>query len=410
MTEATTTISPVLVSRKLNGQLVINLHSSVTSEEVITAYYEFCVGMGEPEGPAEITWNATENTLDIGTAELIIPEGFYPGFDIVAEEMLSGEALDSALMEEEKLEPETKPTQPEVVEIAIAPAIVEIPTPGMAVATGHAFNVTPIHNNNNVTKIQGNNGVTKIAAAAPSPLASPQIIDRLVKEGVGARAKQGRQQPQQVRQQRPAAPVVHHSERGRELLANALNGFRQHGTDGVDFINTSFIADTKLGKMLDINAHVPFQIVDAGEFASVGAFWYFIASETPDESVRHIYGKACRDARYRLSGTASRKVEGFNRLIAEATWAKVCSNEELRTYMTGNALRYRCFFMQEGSDFPVSTPLENWYMPILEEIGYVLKQIRKTGDETMVPDFSFLERRYDNNQRGNQNGNQRNRY
>ena len=423
MTEVQATIptdisDAVLVYRKLTGQLVISLKAAVTSEEVLNAYYQHCIQAGEPERPAELVWDKATNTLDIGAAELVVPEGFDPSFDIVADDTLSGEALNSAIMDEEQLEPETNqpPAHYKGPEGVLSDEqINEEPTlnkQDLARIKGTQINASAVTaiRNNNVTKIKGSSGVTKIGTAAPSQLANTAVINRLVKEGIGARAKPQRQQHQQQRQERAPAPVVHHNERGRELLANALVGYRQHGRDGVDFINTSAAATTKLGAMLDINAHVPFEIVDAGEFASVGAFWYFIASETPDESMRYLHGQGCKAARHRM---ISRKVEGFNRLIAEATWAKVCCNAELKSYMTGNALRYRCFYLPEGTDMPMSTPLESWYMPILEEISYVLKEIHRSGDETLAPDFAFLERRVwnqDNVNNRQNNGNNNRRY
>ena len=420
-TQTTNPTVPVTVYRKITGQLVVCLQPGVTPEEVITAYYKHATDAGEPAGPAELLWDAANGTLDIGAAELVLAYDFEPSFSIVADEPLSGDALNSAIMEEEKLEQEQPPAHyrgPEGVQsdkqINEEPTLDNMDLARIAGQSTNNAVVTAIRNNGSVTKIQGNSQVTKIGQPAQPKLANQQVIERLVNEGIGARAKNYRNQTPH-RQRQPIAPavVVHHTERGRELLATALSGHRGGAVDGVDFINTSGAAQTKLGAMLDINAHVPFQVIDAGEFASVGAFWYFVASESPDESVRYLHGAQCRHARHHL---ISRKVEGFNRLIAEATWAKVCTNEELKSYMTGNDLRYRCFFTQEGSNYPVSSNLEAWYMPILEEIGNTLKRIHKSGDETLAPDFSFLERRQWGNENAvqprnsNGNNNQRARY
>ena len=412
MSEAlnTNSVDSVVFSRNDADQLVITINAALHQDVLLEKYYQFM--LPSAPRPAEIVWNEQDGVLDIGTSKLIMQEVSYPGFDIIADainEPLVGDALDSALFDEERLEPDTikDQDQPSIAEgvnneqpINEESNLAQQDTNKQA-AANKAPAVTQIPNRQNVTKIKSNSGGTKIGVAAPSPLADTRVIERLVKEGIGARAKPQRQQKQ--RREVVPLPVVNHTERGRQLLATAMDGFRENGTDGVDFINTSGIASTKLGQLLDINSHVPFPMAEAGVFASVGAFWYYIASEAPDESVRNLYGAGCRNARNRLT---SRKVEGFNRLIAEATWAKVSSNQELRNYMVSNDLKYNCFFLQQGTDLPIRSNLEEWYMPILEEIGFTLKQIKKTGDETRTPDFSFLDHGYARNQ----NQNQRRRY
>ena len=403
--------SPVEFSRTEQGRLIINIKSDVSAEEVIQLYTTF----NNEESSPEITFNKETNSLDIGNNDLLIPEHFTPAFEIIGDvpmDELHGDDLDSAIMEE--LQHDNPPivdesNDTEQQDVKHAP--VEHKEEKLPVAQADSSIVTPIRSNNQSTKIKGGDRPTKIATAAPSPLAAQRTIEKLVKEGIGSRAKPQRNQKQR-REVVPAEvtppPVVHYSERGKELLANALSDFRGSGKDGVDFINTSSIAETKLGKLLDINAHTCFHFLDAGEFHSVGAFWYFIASEYPNDSVRGLYGSACRNARYNL---VSRKVEGFNSLIAEATWAKVCSNPELRSYMLGNDLPYRCFFIQEGNQYPVRSNLEEWYMPILEEIASTLKKIKATENELLVPNFSFLDR-YDprNRYTYGQNQKQRPRY
>lgn len=203
-------------------------------------------------------------------------------------------------------------------------------------------------------------------------------LSQLVREGVGSKAKK----------KAPLRQVVRSTEAAAHYLAAAIHDFQQPGEDGMDFINTSAIAETRLGKFLDINARVPFAYQNIGEFASVGAFWYFISAETPDDSLRSLHGTAARNARNRVK---SRAVDGFRTLIADATWAKINSDPGLVMAMVENDLRFMCFYKQDNSPLIAQSPVSSWYMPVLEEIANTLREIAGTGNTDLVPDFSFLD-------------------
>ena len=90
--------------------------------------------------------------------------------------------------------------------------------------------------------------------------------------------------------------------------------------DGVNHINMSHFANTRLGKFLDINAYTPFYHRELLNFNSVGGLWYFVKCVEPTETFRYLHGSDCRaEARKH----AIREVEGFKTIIADATWIKI---------------------------------------------------------------------------------------
>lgn len=203
-------------------------------------------------------------------------------------------------------------------------------------------------------------------------------------------------QPRPVRNPAPARAAVPvkvqplmQSEKSRNYLRQAMQSAVTN-EDGVDHLNTSSSAVTRLGQALEINAHIPFHHPDLGPFKSVGGLWYFIGGQTQDEQFRSLFGKACR-----MQGKAikMREIQGFKTIIAEATWIKVFSDDGLRQAMVDSALPFRCYYLQGDMNLRVAALTEDWYMPILEEIRRTLKVMDKTGQTDLFPDFAFLESR-----------------
>lgn len=195
--------------------------------------------------------------------------------------------------------------------------------------------------------------------------------------------------PNVARQAAPTQrPMILQSEKSQNYVRAAMRSSRAMEEDGHDHINTSSSAVTKLGRALEINAHVPFNHPDLGPFKSVGGLWYFIGGDTQDESFRHAFGGACRS---RGQNVKMREVAGFKVIIAEATWIKIRSDELLSKAMAACELPYRCYYLVGELGLPKSTPSSEWYMPILEEIARTLKAIYHDGKEDAFPNFDFLE-------------------
>ena len=235
------------------------------------------------------------------------------------------------------------------------------------------------------------------AVPAKSVVAKTNSLEDLVKNGIGS---------QVVKSKSGYA----HSPKATSLLLKAMSGFKnttakqtidkEHGIDGVDFINTASSGDTPLGRALDINYHIRFQYQSTGWFASVGAVWFYLLADTQDESLRNLYGVSCRNIRERIT---PRHVEGFRTIIADATWAKINSNKHFVAAIVKNELPYVCFYAKNISDKQgkqttqvVDSSIAYWYVAVIEEIARTLKESAKTGNTELIPDFSFIENLYEN--------------
>lgn len=243
--------------------------------------------------------------------------------------------------------------------------------------------------------------------AAEEPIVTPSGVDltRLThfNEERSARPPKSPKKPRRPEGERqapraaaPQKPALLRSEKSQNYLRDAIAP-KKEDNDGEQHINTSAMAVTKLGKMLSMNANVPFNHPDLGPFKSVGGLWYFVGMNEPrDDAFRTLFGGACRQRGQKVE---MREVRGFRTIIADATWIKVNSDEQLVKAMVENDLPYLCYFTVGDMNMRQSPPMADWYMPVLEEIGRTLKAIHIDKNVDAVPDFEFLERRYQAPQR-----------
>lgn len=186
---------------------------------------------------------------------------------------------------------------------------------------------------------------------------------------------------------KPQQPALVRSGAAQNYLREA---FSDAGIDGTDHINTSSMAATKLGQALDINANIPFNHPDLGSFRSVGGLWFYIGMEEPrDEAFRRLSGRPVINRGRKVE---MRKLRGFRTIVAEATWMKIMSNIDLAKDMAVNELPYRSYYTNGGLNLPQPTPIADWYVAVLEEIGRTCKAIHVDGQADAVPNFEFLER------------------
>lgn len=198
------------------------------------------------------------------------------------------------------------------------------------------------------------------------------------------------QKPQAEARPAPQVPALVRSERTVNFLKEAMSDRDMSLRDGVDHINSSAEGRTKLGRLLDTNAYAPFHHPDLGAFNSLSGLWYFITGVVSDEAFRDLHGTACQR---RGSVMEKRHVPGLRGIIAEATFFKVTQHEKLGKLMAANTLPFRCYFMRgEGvSRSPRLQEIEHWYMPVLDEIGRVMREFHNEGKQDATPNFDFLQ-------------------
>jgi hypothetical protein len=187
---------------------------------------------------------------------------------------------------------------------------------------------------------------------------------------------------------KPAAPkvAVARSERAKDYMRQAMQSAHRD-EDGLDHLNTSSSAKTRLGQALDINAHTPFNHPDLGVFNSVGGLWYYIGGETQNDIFRTLHGQQCRTQGKKIR---LREVTGFKTIIAEATWFKVMADSALRQAVAESTLPFRSYHLQGDLSLPVATVTEEWYAYVLETIRDTL--VQNTGEALNTsPDFDQLD-------------------
>jgi len=160
------------------------------------------------------------------------------------------------------------------------------------------------------------------------------------------------------------------------------------GVDGVDHINISSVACTDLGKFLDINANTPFEHRELAHFTSVGGLWYYVKGEEPDERFRYTWGDRCRAIGKKVK---TRDVAGFKTIIADATWIKITASVRAVAELIESTLPFKNYYYYGPLNLKKTTPEAVWYTSAIEEIRRTLKARDATGDQTLLPDFSFLE-------------------
>ena len=159
--------------------------------------------------------------------------------------------------------------------------------------------------------------------------------------------------------------------------------------DGIDHINIARDANTELGKLLDINSYSPFNHPSLGNFNSLGGFWLYITAEA--ESTKEI--NFCRwihgsSVVYRKKGMKTKKIDGFVLIMADALWYKINAIPELVEAMVINKLPYSSYFATKEKQ--TLSKIGAWYVPVLNEITRTLREIKKSGNHKLMPDFKWL--------------------
>ena len=173
-----------------------------------------------------------------------------------------------------------------------------------------------------------------------------------------------------------------------KVFAGKLNNKTDDGEDGVDHINVSQMGKTELGKFLDINAKAPFNHPELSQFQSVGGLWFYVKTEAHPESFRYIWGDRCRKMGKEYKTI---DVDGFKLIIADATWIKIISNPHMTEEMLLSELPFKNYFYYGALRIKKTTPESTWYCKVLETIRNTLKLRVEINDNTLQPDFSFLD-------------------
>lgn len=159
-------------------------------------------------------------------------------------------------------------------------------------------------------------------------------------------------------------------------------------TDGKDFINIGFNADTPLGRALDLTTKYHLMHPDFGTFASVGAFILYLCSGGNVETVRYASGTMCRTRRRELDLVF---FQGWLKAAASAVWLRVTSDRGVIDQLVANTLPFVSQFVKPETGRLTPTKDAYWLVPVIEEISRTLKHGVANPDLEVVPDFDFLD-------------------
>lgn len=147
--------------------------------------------------------------------------------------------------------------------------------------------------------------------------------------------------------------------------------------DGVDHINIYSKSLTTLGKLASNFSYSPFELEGYGKFASMEAFWFYVATGCKHNELRPLYGNRAKSL-----GRSLPKVfhPEFLTIMEQGIRAKVDQNHELKKLLEVNHLPWKhyyfygqldnCKVVREGDGF-----LERVYSQISRELGISHKVI-----------------------------------
>ena len=115
--------------------------------------------------------------------------------------------------------------------------------------------------------------------------------------------------------------------------------------DGVDHINVYSKGQTELGRLLSNFPHTPFEHPSYGNFASMEAYYYWLASGMRHDWLKPLYGFKAKEI-----GRGCDKVycEHFDQLLYEGLECKVGQNDHIRILLTDSVLPLAHYYVYGG--------------------------------------------------------------
>ncbi len=139
-------------------------------------------------------------------------------------------------------------------------------------------------------------------------------------------------------------------------------------SDGIDHINVYSKGRTPLGRMLSNLTFSPFQLPGLGNFTSVEAFWYWLASGRNNDQIRHLHGHSAKTFGARLPRVDIPEDE-FQDLVKQAIRAKLVQNKPIYDEFVKSTLPFVHYYVY-GKDAVVPREKHAWQMHYLEELRH----------------------------------------
>ena len=171
------------------------------------------------------------------------------------------------------------------------------------------------------------------------------------------------------------------SQYGRKKAETPFISVLDIGHDGVDHINTTREAQTRLGKLLSMEYCVRFKHPILGKFACMTALWNYVKSEDLNDEIRSMYGRELTNYSRKLRTRPN--VPNFYAIILDSTWHKIKQHPEIIELLKRpeNQLPFDYHYFDSKMNRPTRPP----YFRFLVE-GF--EEIRKAVIEGIEPDFT----------------------
>jgi hypothetical protein len=121
--------------------------------------------------------------------------------------------------------------------------------------------------------------------------------------------------------------------------------------DGITHINIYSRGKTKLGRLLSNFAYAPFTLGNAGTFASVEAYWYWLL--TGSEQVRSLFGFSAKQVGKRILSQKgfteiNSGLQGFKDCIRNAFTQKLAENPDIEKLLLVSELPLTHYYVFNG--------------------------------------------------------------
>jgi hypothetical protein len=141
--------------------------------------------------------------------------------------------------------------------------------------------------------------------------------------------------------------------------------------DGVDHINIGPSAATELGRLLAHFTESHFTHPYLGPFNCIEGYWYYVKSQTPDDRLRQLTGKAAYVYGKTLPHVRRRR---FRDIIMDGNYQKILENDRLRSLLVESELPFTQYYLYGPHNLPINPKTAPWLVEDFEELRSCFKE------------------------------------
>lgn len=152
--------------------------------------------------------------------------------------------------------------------------------------------------------------------------------------------------------------------------------------DGLNHLNVWSQAKTPLGRWLSNFTYSPFTHPMYGRFASVEAYWYWVASGRTQNQLRPLYGVSAKKVGIQIERVPMEEGD-FHDAVTEAFVVKLATYPDMMNMLADNTLPLKHYFNYAGRIID-QTSRHGWQLERWETLSRMLRA-RREGREMERP-------------------------